>query len=75
MIMKLIFFILSVLALSLFQVKATNWNQYRGPNGSGVAQDCQPPYKISKKNLIWKTLLIPGFSSPALSEDKLFLTG
>ena len=53
MIMKLIFFILSVLALSLFQVKATNWNQYRGPNGSGVAQDCQPPYKISKKSLIW----------------------
>lgn len=68
-------FIILLFALKLYQVQATDWNQYRGPNGSGLAKDCNPPVNISKENLIWKTLLIPGFSSPSLSEKYIFLTG
>ena len=68
-------FIILLFALKLYQVQATDWNQYRGPNGSGLAKDCNPPVNISNENLIWKTLLIPGFSSPSLSEKYIFLTG
>jgi outer membrane protein assembly factor BamB len=68
-------FILILFALTLYQVQATDWNQYRGQNGSGLAKDCQPPVRISEKNLAWKTALIPGFSSPVLSDQYIFLTG
>ena len=68
--------IISILfAVTLYQLQATDWNQYRGPNGSGLAENCQPPVKISEKNLIWKILINPGFSSPTLSEEHIFLTG
>lgn len=68
-----------LLALDTFPVFAragsTNWSQFRGPNGSGVAAASKPPVKIVAEQVAWRTLLPPGKSSPVLWEPKLFLTG
>lgn len=50
------------------------WNQFRGPNGSGVAPDCRPPVKLQASHQAWKTAIPPGLSSPVLSKGKIFLT-
>ncbi len=57
---------------------AQNWPQFRGPNGSGVAEQGKLPasFDASKSiNLRWKTA-IPGIavSSPVVWADKVFVT-
>ena len=52
-----------------------DWDRFRGPNGSGVAEATGLPAIFGpKENLIWKTALPPGHSSPILSRDRIFLT-
>ncbi|SVD01223.1 uncharacterized protein METZ01_LOCUS354077, partial [marine metagenome] len=51
------------------------WNQFRGPNGSGVTVASQPPVKIDSDKPTWKTAVPIGHSSPVLSNDHIFLTG
>ena len=53
---------------------ATDWNQFRGPGGSGVAENCKPPIEIDSSKLAWKTPVPSGLSSPVLAGDRLFLT-
>lgn len=51
------------------------WPQFRGPNGSGVAEDAHPPIHFgAETNLLWKTALPPGHSSPCVWGDRIFLT-
>lgn len=52
----------------------TDWDQFRGPGGSGVAEDCKPPIEIDSSKLAWKTPVPSGLSSPVLAGDRLFLT-
>ncbi|MBI3413884.1 MAG: PQQ-binding-like beta-propeller repeat protein [Verrucomicrobia bacterium] len=53
----------------------SNWPQFRGPNGSGIAADGKPPIHFGlTTNLIWKTNLPPGNSSPCIWSDRIFLT-
>ena len=52
-----------------------NWPQFRGPNGSGVANAFKPPVKVVGDHAAWKTPLPPGKSSPVLWDGKIFLTG
>ena len=54
----------------------SHWNQWRGPLGTGVAPNAQPPVEWSNdKNIRWKTPLPGrGHSSPVLSADHVFLT-
>ena len=51
------------------------WNQFRGPNGSGVVPDSRPPIKIGDDSVAWKSLIPEGFSSSVLSKTSIFLTG
>ncbi|MHC4517239.1 MAG: outer membrane protein assembly factor BamB family protein [Planctomycetota bacterium] len=52
-----------------------HWNQFRGPNGQGVAQvDRIPVHFGPDANVLWKTALPPGHSSPAIWNDRIFLT-
>jgi len=39
---------LLLLGVCYFSVEAesVNWNQFRGPNGAGIAAGCKPPLKI-----------------------------
>ena len=54
---------------------AADWPQFRGPNASGVANETGLPVEFGpNKNVIWKTALPPGHSSPVLTEDRVFLT-
>lgn len=51
------------------------WPQFRGPNGSGVADGQKPPTEFGPdKNLRWKTPIPPGISSPVVAGGRLFLT-
>jgi outer membrane protein assembly factor BamB len=52
-----------------------DWPQFRGPGGSGVADDQKPPAKFGpKENLAWKVAVPPGASSPIVVGDKIILT-
>ncbi len=51
------------------------WNQFRGPNGSGVAMGSQPPMRIDSAKPTWKVAVPIGHSSPVLTDERIFLTG
>ncbi len=51
------------------------WPQFRGPNGSGVADSQKPPLEIGpEKNLKWKVPVPKGLSSPIVAGDMLIMT-
>ena len=53
------------------------WPQFRGPNGSGLAAEGQnPPVKFGpEQNVLWKTPVPSGHSSPCIWGDHIFQTG
>lgn len=55
---------------------AGDWPQFRGPNGTGVAEDTKLPDTWAQdKNVQWKVALPGvGWSSPIISGDKVFVT-
>ena len=54
---------------------ASEWRQFRGPNGSGVSDAKGVPVVFGvDQNVLWKTPLPPGHSSPVFSPDRIFLT-
>src|SRR5207245_5247970 len=55
---------------------AGDWPQFRGPNGTGLADESQVPVEWGPdKNVMWK-VKIPGvaWSSPIIWGDKVFVT-
>src|SRR5258705_9840814 len=51
------------------------WLQFRGPNGTGVAEGFALPAEFSaKKNLVWKTTVPFARSSPVVTSDRIFIT-
>ncbi len=57
-------------------VAAADWARFRGPNGAGVADESGLPAEFGpNKNVVWKTSLPKGASSPVLTRDRIFLTG
>lgn len=58
-------------------VKAEDWQQFRGPRSSGLSRSNRSlPVELSKSSLIvWKTPTAPGHSSPVVSQDRIFMTG
>lgn len=55
---------------------ALDWPQFRGPSGDGISEVTSSPLEWSAtEHVVWKQL-IPGtgWSSPVLSQDKLYLT-
>jgi outer membrane protein assembly factor BamB len=54
---------------------AEDWPQFRGPNGSGVSTATGLPEEFGpEKNVVWKTALPPGHSSPVLTKNRIFVT-
>jgi outer membrane protein assembly factor BamB len=52
-----------------------DWSQFRGPNGTGVSATTGLPVEFGPdKNVVWKTPLPPGHSSPVLTRDRIFVT-
>src|SRR5687768_391864 len=75
---------LFVVSISLFfltnstlqaQQNTNEWTQFRGPNGTGVAEGVTLPTEFNaKKNLVWKTAIPFARSSPVVTADRVFLT-
>ena len=56
--------------------KAPNWSRFRGPNGSGIATAANIPIEFGPgANLLWRREMPPGYSSPILWADRIYLTG
>ncbi len=68
-------FCIPLLLLSPGFVHAEDWPQFRGPAGMGVSADKKLPTEFGpNKNVIWKTELPAGHSSPILVGPRIFLT-
>jgi len=68
--------LLAVCSLAAALAPASDWSRFRGPNGAGIAGDRGLPAEFGpSKNVIWKTALPRGASSPVLTNDRIFLTG
>jgi len=65
--------ILAVLTAVL--VAASEWPQFRGPNASGVSEETKLPTEFGPdRNVVWKTAVPHGNSSPSVAGNKIFLT-
>jgi outer membrane protein assembly factor BamB len=57
----------------------TNWPTFRGPQGQGISYAKNPPTVWDGKagdNIKWMTEVpLPGFNSPVVWDDKVFLSG
>jgi outer membrane protein assembly factor BamB len=72
---KTILVALFTASLSLSTVAAEDWSQFRGPNGTGVSITTGLPTEFGPdKNVVWKTPLPPGHSSPVLTRNRIFIT-
>jgi outer membrane protein assembly factor BamB len=50
------------------------WPQFRGPNSTGLGDGRPPVHFGPEQNVLWKTAVGPGLSSPIVWEGRLFLT-
>src|SRR5918994_3715918 len=72
--MRLLVILLSLLASAC--APAVGWTRFRGPNGSGLSDTRRLAAAFGpSQNVVWKTDLPEGFSSPIISGDRIFLTG
>ena len=83
---KLLPLLLTTIALFALAASSTNaqpkattssneWLQFRGPNGTGVADGFALPAEFSAtKNLVWKTPVPFARSSPVVTAERVFLT-
>jgi outer membrane protein assembly factor BamB len=50
------------------------WPQFRGPGSSGLGAGRPPVHFGPDQNVLWKTAVGPGLSSPVVWGDRIFLT-
>jgi len=66
--------ILASIAGSGQSVRRQWWPQFRGPDSTGIG-DGKPPVNFGpNQNVIWKTPIATGLSSPIIWEGRIFLT-
>ena len=53
----------------------SEWNRFRGPNGTGLGQGSYPAAVGPEQGVIWKRPFAQGHSSPVFSSEVMFLTG
>jgi len=68
--------VLASLLFATWPAAAEDWPQFRGPTGQGISRETGLPIEWGKdKNVAWKKELPgSGWSSPALSQGRLYLT-
>src|SRR5262245_18604101 len=65
-----------VFLLTASLVQSEDWSRFRGPNGRGISTATGFPVEFNRsKNLVWRTPVRPGKSSPVLTAEHVFLTG
>jgi outer membrane protein assembly factor BamB len=66
----------SILIVVLLSAAEPEWARFRGPNGSGLSETTNLPTEFGPdRNVVWKTDLPQGYSSPVLYGDRIYLTG
>ena len=66
----------TLVTLSPIGALSQEWPQFRGSNAAGVANETNLPVEFSPNhNVVWKTTLPMGLSSPSIAGDRIFLTG
>ncbi len=57
-------------------INSAEWNQFRGPNATGLAttNDALPDELSFDKNLVWRTPIAKGHSSPVVDSDHIYVT-
>ena len=76
--MRLLLPVVLCIAIPMFPYAGhdEDWSRFRGANGSGVSQDVGFPTNFGPdRNLIWRTPVRPGKSSPILTPRHIYLTG
>lgn len=64
-----------LLVLAASASSAGDWSRFRGPNGSGLSAESGLPLEFGPgKNEVWSLEVPFGRSSPALTDDTVFLT-
>jgi outer membrane protein assembly factor BamB len=74
--MKIVLSILILLVLFSISLFAEDWPQFRGPSGQGVSNEKNLPlHWDTNKDILWKTEAPgKGYSSPIVSDQKVYLT-
>ncbi len=55
---------------------AQDWPQFRGVNAAGVAEETSLAVQFGpSSNVVWKTAIPKGLSSPSIGGNRIFLTG
>jgi outer membrane protein assembly factor BamB len=54
--------------------RAADWPRFRGPNGAGVADGAALPASLAPETAVFKAALPPGYSSPVVFGERIFLT-
>ena len=68
--------LLLTVVLLLAGAETGDWPRFRGPNGTGIQETGRLPAELgATRNVVWKTALPPGYSSPVVSGDRIFVTG
>jgi len=68
--------ILVLAAAVSFAASDTDWSRFRGPNGTGISNTSGLPAEFGPdKNVVWKTTVPSGHSSPVLTDTRIFMTG
>ena len=66
---------LFILLLLTIPATAENWPRFRGQNGNGTSTSTTLPTEFGpEKNVIWKTEIPFGRSSPVLTGDRIFIS-
>jgi outer membrane protein assembly factor BamB len=63
-----------LLALVAAHASAADWPRFRGPNGNGVADGLPLPASLAPETALFKVSVPPGYSSPVVFGERLFLT-
>ncbi len=71
--LSLLFYI--ILFVGALAFAGDEWMRFRGPNGTGLSTSTNLPVEFGpEKNVVWKTPLPPGHSSPVLTRNRIFVT-
>ena len=67
--------VLMSVSVDLYAEQPLAWPRFRGPNGSGIADDNKPPVEFGpNKNVKWKVPVPSGLSSPIIVGNELVIT-
>jgi outer membrane protein assembly factor BamB len=64
-----------LICVAVMLASGEDWTRFRGPNGSGVSESTGVPAEFGpSKNVVWKTAVPFGRSSPVIAGERIFLT-